>query len=568
MLSEPGKKWRALLPKRSDLKFDAIAGLTFAIVGVPQAMGHALLATVSPVLGIYTLMIAVPVAALVTGSVWMNVSTTAALSLATGAELVDFTPDQRLPALVALVLLVGVIQVVTGLLRLGSILRFVSDSVMTGFLNGVAVLIIFGQLGDLTGYRSRFTNSVARALDLLLNLNHLNVQTTVVGGLTLAMMVVLLRTSWSKFAFVLAIAISTGLLTLLTLPALGAGEGWHAVRLVRDVARIPASLPGLVLPARDYLLAMVLPALSVAVIGLVQGAGVSQAYVNPDGRYPDVSRDFFGQGVANLATGLVGGLPAGGSISGTVLILGAGARSRWTNILSGVFVTVIVLLAAPLAERVAMPALAALLIVAGFQGLRIPQAVAIWRTSRTSSAAMVLTFLATLLVPLHFAVLLGVAFSIFLYVARSSNELKVSQLVLVPGGMPVEQPAPKKLPSNQLTLLYVQGSVFFAAAKTLEKALPEVEGTHRAVVALLLRGKTEIGSTFIAVLRRYAEALQQRGCRLMLVGVEAAARDQLARSGVLKIIGEDNVFPVAQELGLAMNRAAAAAYAWLGAESR
>ncbi len=140
---------------------------------------------------------------------------------------------------------------------------------------------------------------------------------------------------------------------------------------------------------------MLLPAFSVAIIGLVQGAGVSQAYVNPDGRYPNVSRDFFGQGAANLATSLVGGLPAGGSISGTALILGAGARSRWTNVLGGVFVAVVVLLAAPLAERVPMPALAALLIVAGFQGLRIPSAVSIWKTSRISSAAMVLTFLAT-----------------------------------------------------------------------------------------------------------------------------------------------------------------------------
>ena len=563
MPSEVGKKWRALLPRRSDLKFDAVAGLTFAIVAVPQAMGHALLATVSPVLGIYTLMVAVPIAALFTSSVWMNVSTTAALSLATGAELVDFTADQRISALAAMVLLVGIIQLLAGLLRLGSVLRFVSDSVMTGFLNGVAVLIVLGQLGDLTGYRSTFTNNVARALDLLLRLNRVDVATTVVGGLTLALMVLLLRTPWSKFAFVLAIGVSTGLVALLSFPALGAGEGWQAVRLVRDVARIPPALPALVLPAPGLLLTMLLPALSVAIIGLVQGAGVSQGYVNPDGKYPAVSRDFFGQGVANIATGFVGGLPAGGSISGTVLILGAGARSRWTNILSGAFVALIVLVAAPLAERVPMPALAALLIVAGFQGLRIESALSIWKTSKASSAAMVLTFLATLVLPLHFAVLLGVAFSIVLYVARASSEIAISQLVLVPGGMPVEQPTPKKLPSNQLTVLYVQGNLFFAAAKSAEKALPEVEGTERAVVALLLRGKAEISSTFIAVLRRYAEALQARGGRLMLVGVEPGAGEQLARSGVLKVIGEDNVFPVAEQLGLAMNRAAAAAHAWL-----
>ncbi len=122
--------------------------------------------------------------------------------------------------------------------------------------------------------------------------------------------------------------------------------------------------------------------------------------------------------------------------------------------------------------------------------------------------------------------------------------------------MPVEQPAPRKLPSNQLTLLFVQGSLFFAAAKSAEEVLPGVEGSNRAVAALLLRGKAEMGSTFIAVLRRYAEALQARDGRLMLVGVEASALEQLRRSGVMKVIGEENVFPVTAELGLAMNQAA------------
>ena len=147
-----------------------------------------------------------------------------------------------------------------------------------------------------------------------------------------------------------------------------------------------------------------LPALSIAIIGLVQGAGVSQGTPNPDGRYPDVSRDFLGQGAANMATSLVGGIPAGGSVSGTALIVGAGARSRWANIFVGLFVALIVLLAAPLVERVPMPALAALLIVAGFQGLRVEQAVMAWKTGRISRLVMLVTFVATLIVPLQFAV--------------------------------------------------------------------------------------------------------------------------------------------------------------------
>jgi SulP family sulfate permease len=211
-----------------------------------------------------------------------------------------------------------------------------------------------------------------------------------------------------------------------------------------------------------------------------------------------------------------------------------------------------------------MPALAALLIVAGFQGLRVQQAVIIWNTSKVAAVVMIITFVATLIVPLQFAVLLGMALSILLHVFRQSNKVVVTQWVLQPNGFPLEQPAPTQAPSNQLTLLHVYGSLFFAAAKSVEEMLPAVDDTRHAVVAISLRGQGEIGSTFMTVLQRYAAALQAHDSKLMLVGVDAAARDQLAKTGVLKLIGEENVFLATPQLGDAMNRAVAAAYAWLG----
>ena len=554
---------QTLKPERRHINADLLAGLTFAIVNVPQAMAHALLATVNPVLGIYTLMLAVPVGALFTSSVFMNVSTTSALSVAAGAGLEGIASGQKAQALIAMVLMVGVIQLLAGLFKLGFLVRFVSNSVMTGFLNGVAVLIILGQLGDLTGFDSVYSNRVAQALDLLLNLDSVNAQATFIGLLTLGLMVLLLRTRLSKFAFIIAIAVSTTLLAILTLPALPAADGFAAVQTVGDIADIPRSLPTLTLPEPALILKMLLPAFSVALIGLIQGAGVSQGYPNPDGKYPNVSRDFLGQGAANIAASLVGGVPAGGSISGTALIISAGARSRWTNILAGGFVAVIVLAAAPLVELVPMPALAALLIVAGVQGLRIPQAVTVWNTNRVTGGVMLITFMGTLMVPLQYAVLLGVALSILLYVARQSNKVIVTQIVLVPGGLPEEQPAPRRLPSNQLTLLMIYGSLFFAAAKNLEEMLPDVSETTRAVVAIGLRGKTEIGSTFVGVLQRYTQALQARDSKLMLVGVDPAVREQLVKTGLLQLIGEENVFMATPQLGGALNQAASAAYAWL-----
>jgi SulP family sulfate permease len=552
-------------PERRHLAADLMAGLTFAVVNVPQAMAHALLAMVNPVLGIYTLMIAVPVGAIFSSSVFMNVSSTAALSVAAGVALTEVPASQKVEALIVLVMLVGVIQLLAGLFRLGFLIRFVSNAVMTGFLNGVAVLIILGQLSDLTGYRSAFSNRVAQAMDLLLRIGQIDVQVTAIGVVTLGLIVLLLLMKrLQRFAFIIAIVVSTVLLVVLTLPFLPTATNFAAVPTVGDISAIARSLPQLAVPQPSLILSMLLPAFSVAVIGLVQGAGVSQGTPNPDGRYPDVSRDFLGQGAANIATGFFGGIPAGGSVSGTALIMGAGAKSRWSNIFVGLFVAAIVLLAAPLVERVPMPALAALLIVAGYQGLRIEQAVIAWKTGRISKVVMVVTFVATLLVPLQFAVLFGVGLSILLQTFRQSNKVVVSQWVLQPGGFPLEQPAPKRLPSHQLTLLHVYGSLFFAAAKSMEEMLPDVGDATHAVLAINLRGKSEIGSTFVTVLQRYAQALQVHQSKLMLVGVDPLVRDQLAKTGVLATIGEENVFVATPQIGAALNQAVAAANAWLG----
>jgi len=554
---------RRLIPERRDLASDVIAALTFAVVNVPQAMAHALLATVNPVLGIYAVMVAVPVGAIFTSSVFMNVSTTAALAVAAGAVLSDVPAGQRMEALAVLVLLVGVIQLAAGLLRLGSLLRFVSNAVMVGFLNGVAVLIILGQLGDLTGYRSGFSNRVAQALELLLRIDRIDIETTLVGAATLALIVLLLLSSWRRYAFIGAIAAATAVLALVTVSGLPTASYFAAVPTVGDITEIERSLPGLALPQPSLVLQMVLPAISVAIIGLIQGAGVSEGTPNPDGRYPDVSRDFVGQGAANIATSFVGGIPAGGSISGTALIMGAGARSRWTNILVGFFVAAIVLLAAPLVERVPMPALAALLIVAGFQGLRIQQAVMAWNTGRIPTVVMTVTFAATLLLPLHFAVLFGVALSVVLHVFRQANKVVVTQWVLRPEGFPLEQAAPRQLASHQLTLLHVHGSLFFAAARGIEEMLPAVGDATHSVVAINLRGKSEAGSTIVTVLARYAATLRAHDSRLMLVGVDPIVLAQLTRTGVLDVIGEENVFLATPQIGEAMNRAVAAATAWL-----
>lgn len=298
------------------------------MVNVPQAMAHALLAMVNPVFGIYTLMVAVPIGAIFTSSVYMNVSTTSALSVAAGSSLVDTPASQRIEALAVLVLLVGVIQLLAGLFRLGFLIRFVSNAVMTGFLNGVAVLIVLGQLGNLTGFRSTFSRQCPQGAgsdipfrpDQSPDDHHRLTDPGRDCGTVIhaAAQVRLHHCDW----------LGHGAAGAVDAARTAHCDHFNSVRTVR--ARSPRSRDlcrnwGCLQPS--LILAMLLPAFSRGTDRLDPGAGVSQGYPNPDGKYPDVGISLDGCW-RSFATSFVGGVPAGGSISGTALLMSAGALDR------------------------------------------------------------------------------------------------------------------------------------------------------------------------------------------------------------------------------------------------
>jgi SulP family sulfate permease len=379
-----------------------------------------------------------------------------------------------------------------------------------------------------------------------------------VGLLTILLVYWLGTTRFSKFSLVLALLIASGTALLLNY-SLDAG-----IKLVGEIAEVPRALPRLTMPNLSLIPLLIGPAVAIGIIGLVQGAGVSQTFPNPDGKFSDVSRDFFGQGTANLAAGLFGGIPAGGSSSGTALIVSAGARSRWANIFAGLSVAIVVLLFANVVELIAMPALAGLVIVAGIQMVNVNAIRTVSQTNKVARAIMLVTFASTLVMPLQYAVFSGVAISILLIVIQQSNALQIVEWDVQESGWPVERPCPTQLESGKITILYTYGNLFYAAADPFEKGLPTVEGSHRAIVILVLRGYDDIGATVIGVFKRYAESLHANSGKLMLAGVSPALRDQLERTGVLNLIGEENIFLTTEKIGEAGNIALRAARSWLG----
>jgi SulP family sulfate permease len=311
---------------RKTLANDLVSGLVMSVVTVPGALANGLLAGVNPVYGVYSVIAGTSVAALFTSSVIMNVDSTSATAIATGDFVGGVSSEEQLGYLVVLGLLVGLFMLIFGILKLGFLVRFISNAVMTGFLSGLGVLTILGQAGDLTGYYSEAGNKVFQTVDTIIHWREINPATLVVGLLIIAIIVVLSRTKLDRYSFAIALVIGT---VVVLLPV------FDSVILVGDTTDIPRGLPRPNLPDLALVPSMLVPALTIAIIALVQGAGVSQSKPNPDGEYPDPSGDFRGQGAGNVAVGFFGGIPVGGSLSGTALIQSIGGVSRWANIFTG-----------------------------------------------------------------------------------------------------------------------------------------------------------------------------------------------------------------------------------------
>jgi hypothetical protein len=330
---------------------------------------------------------------------------------------------------------------------------------------------------------------------------------------------------------------SVGRLVAVVLPSLLIALIGADVQIVSDVGGIGGSIPIPQLPAFNLVdtLNIVTGALSVTIVTLVQGVGVSQSVPNSDGSRTRISCDFIAHGAANVACGLFRGLPVGGSLSGTAINVISGAVTRWASIFAGLWMAVIVVAVPTLVGFIAMPALGALLIVAGASSLKPSEVAALRNAGWPSVLAGGTTYLATLFLPIQAAVGLGVVLSALLFLTRTASAVTIVQLVRHDDGRIEERTAPRHLPSGAVTVLDVYGDLFYAGARTFERLLPRVPGSDRAAVVLRLRGRRTLDATLIDVLSRYANDLEQANGRLYLTGVSDAAHQQIVRSDKLQL---------------------------------
>jgi sulfate permease, SulP family len=548
----------SLTPDRATLRQDVVAGVPGAIASVPDGMASAVLVGVNPVYGLYASMAGPIGGGLAVSTRLMVVTTTTAAALAAGSTLGDFSSADRPEALFVLTALAGVMMIAAGLLRWGRFTRFVSVSVLTGFLSGVAVNIILGQLADLLGSPQKGSPAVVKAFNVVTHPSQMSLTAAAVGVGALLLMVVLTRTRIASVASLVALAVPT-------LLSLGASN----LARVKDAGEIPRGIPTPHIPQLSLLSSfdLIAGAAAVAVIVLVQGTGVAEAAPNPDGSPSDSSRDFIAQGIGNLCSGLVRGQPVGGSVGQTALNVAAGGRSRWASIFSGLWMLLILVLFSGVVGQIPIPTLAAVLIFAAASSLRLGRIDTVLRTGPEAQIAFVATLGATLFLPVTAAVGIGVGLSLLLQVNQEAVDLTVVRLERADDGSLVEAPAPPRLPSRRVTVLDVYGSLLLAGPRTLQSRLPDPTGSELPVVVLRLRGRTSLGATGLIVLAGYAELLQAAGGHLFLSGVGPDLREQLQHTHRVDLQDAVTVIPASDTILESTQRAYDDAEAWLAVQT-
>ncbi len=253
-------------------------------------------------------------------------------------------------------------------------------------------------------------------------------------------------------------------------------------------------------------------------------------------------------------------------MSATALNKAAGARSRQALVIAGAVMAVVIVAFAGLVGHVAMPALAGLLILIGFRTIKPADLKSVWKTGTVQKTVLVTTFALTMVIPLQYAVLVGVGLSVILHVVRQSNQITIKRWQVDPDGNVIETDPPTRLPAGEVVVLQPYGSLFFAAAPAFEAGLPALtDASRHSVVILRLRGRTDLGTTFMDVLHRYAQGLAALGSKLVIVSASKQIQEQLKVTGITDVIGSENVYTGDERVGATLKRAHAEAAAWIEA---
>jgi len=523
---------------RADLRPDLIAGLTVAVVLLPQAIAYASIAELPAQVGLYTAMVGAIVGGLWGSSRHLHTGPTNASSLLVLAALVTVaqpgTP-QFLAAAGYLTVLVGVIKLVMGLARLGVLVNFVADSVVVGFTAGAGILITVNQLKHLLRIPVPASPEVVYTLkSLYLDLGQTHLPSLYLGLGTIVL-VVLVRRFMPR--------LPAALLGMVVASAVTAALGLHEQGL-SVLGAIPRALPplkGLPMLSPDLLWKLTASALAVAAIGLVEAVSSARNLAAQSGQHLNSNQEFVGQGLACITSGFLSGYTTSGSFARSAINLEAGARTPLASVFSGIFMMIAMLVLAPLAVYLPRTALAGVLLVTAFGMVDRREMRKILQTSRGDSWVMISTFLATVLFPLEFAVLAGMLVSFARYLIKTSTPTVVS---VVPDATFTHfEQAADRPQCPQLGIIRIEGSLYFGAVHHVEEAirLNQKQNARQKFLLLRMSMVDHCDVSGIHMLGAVTASYRRLGGDVFLDGVRPKVMDMIHLYGFDEVLGLDNI---------------------------
>ncbi len=521
---------------RTNFRPDFMAGLTVAVILLPQAIAFAIIAELPPAMGLYAAIVAGIVGALWGSSNEMHNGPTNAISLLILSTLsviaIPGSPEYIVAAGM-LALMVGVFQLIMGLGRLGALVNFVSHSVIVGFATGAGVLIGIKQIKPLLGLNYAADDILQTITGAVVYAPDTHVPTTAIGIGTIILIVVLGRINPKLPSALISMILSAVAVFLLSLNNAG----------VDVIGELPSGLPPLAdLPLTDFALIreLIMGTIAVGAIGLVNNIAIARSLSAQTKQRLDNNQEFVGQGMANLFSGLFSGFAVAGSFSRTAVNFRAGAKTPISAILSSLMLLIALFFMGPFARYLPRSALAGVLIVTAVRMIDVPEIKRILRGAPGDAAIMVVTFFGTLFLNLETAVFLGITLSFALYVMRTSTP-KV-HAVLPDESFRHFYYQPDRDSCPQIAIIEILGGLYFGAVSHIEEFINDYTQEHPDHRFLLLRMHNVNHCDFsgIHMLENIVQGYRARGGDVFLVRVNPRVRHLMQTTEFEAYLGSAN----------------------------
>ncbi|QQE11988.1 SulP family inorganic anion transporter [Planctomycetota bacterium] len=534
----------------ASLRADSMAGLTVSFVAVPQAMAYALIAGVPAQYGLYTIIIQCIVGTVFGAHPLLSpgpINTQSLLTASIVSALVaPGNPEMFLSLVLALTLIKGVVQILMSEVRLGQLVKFVSTPVIIGFTAGAAMLIAAGQISNFFGFdapriEGTWPGIVGIVQRMLPHIAEgISMPAIFIGGFALAVVIGSRKLSKLIPGPLIAVLASAGVVFVLGLT--------HDEHLTL-FAPIEAALPGVLVPHIDLHVfdQLIVGATALALLGMLEAYSIGRAITAKRGGTISANDELFSQGVINLISSFFMCIPGSGSFSRSALNEFSGAKTCFSGLANAVFVLLIVLLIKDVVPYIPKTAIAAVLFVVAYGLIDFKFVAKVYRANKFDFMVFIATFLATLFLPLAYAVFVGVGINIALYL-RTTAQLRMHEIIHHPDTDQFhERPYEDDPSSKDIVFMQLDGDLYFALADELHVRLGEMGRSAAKVLVLRIKRTHSIDSSAMNVIEQFVTDMHRQGKHVLFTGVQPGIYQTMKGYGLVKLVGEENVFKASNQ---------------------